>query len=76
MMLSSTGPLVMTVNYMWIDVGKWFVLELIFVLGITSALYPLVSSKYATPTGVYPDACDLLRMPHRGPNPHQRPIRC
>ena len=56
------GPLVLIVNTMIGDVGRWLVIQLILLLGFTSSLYALAGSWEVTPTGIFQDTCEVIAV--------------
>ena len=53
MMDPSIGPLILMVNDMIKDVTRWLVIQLVFLIGFTSALYALAGDPLMTTTGIY-----------------------
>ena len=60
MINSSMGPMVLMLNMMLFDVAVWLCVQIVFMLGVASAIYSLVGSPDVTSTGVHTDACELL----------------
>ena len=53
MMDPTVGPLILMVNDMIKDVARWLIIQLIFLIGFTSALYAIAGDPLSTTTGVY-----------------------
>ena len=54
------GPLILMINKMLLDVGKWLFVQLVLVVSFAAALCAL--SQPPSPADFFPDACDLATV--------------
>ena len=58
MMVAWMGPLILMINKMLRDVGKWLIVQLVLLVSFAAALTAL--SQPPSPSSVFPDSCDLV----------------
>ena len=72
MMDPSIGPLILMVNDMIKDVARWLIIQVVFLIGFTSALYALAGDPVDTTTGIYYEGATCQ---HTSPEPILHLIR-